>query len=473
LKRIGTEKSKLAAADAEAAIGLICSAMDVSLIVDTKGVVRKVSCDKVELCTSKASGRCRWVGRNWVDTVTVESRPKIDELVRDANAGAPPRWRQVNHPTAQGEDIPIMYCAIRLGESGRIMVVGRDLRPMATLQQRLVSAQLSMEREYGRLRQVETRYRMLFQISSEAVTIVDASSGRVVEANPAAAELLKTPMRRLVGYPLSDRFDANGQAALESLFAAARVSGRVADATLRLADGSREFHVSASLFREDKAAYLLVRAAPFRAADAVGASDSRVLDVIDGLPDGFVVTDGEGHVLSANRAFLEMAELADEQQALNGSFDRWLGRPGVDLSVLLASLREHGRVRTFTTSIRGSHGAQTDVEICAVATPRGKDTRYGFSIHDVSPRLASAPRSEEALPRSVQQMTELVGRVPLKDLVRETTDMIERLCIEAALELSGDNRATAADLLGLSRQSLYVKLRRYGLGELEHEAVPN
>ena len=69
--------------------------------------------------------------------------------------------------------------------------------------------------------------------------------------------------------------------------------------------------------------------------------------------------------------------------------------------------------------------------------------------------------------RPVEQLTELVGRVPLKDLVRETTDVIERLCIEAALELTGDNRASAAEILGLSRQSLYVKLRRYGLGDLE------
>jgi len=159
--------------------------------------------------------------------------------------------------------------------------------------------------------------------------------------------------------------------------------------------------------------------------------------------------------------------LSSEQQALNATLDRWLGRPGVDLNVLLASMREHGSVRMFSTGIQGSHGAQTDVEICAVAAPRGKDVSYGFSIRDVSARLSGAPRREQELPRSVKQMTELVGRVPLKDLVRETTDMIERLCIEAALELSNDNRATAADLLGLSRQSLYVKLRRYGLGELD------
>jgi DNA-binding NtrC family response regulator len=73
------------------------------------------------------------------------------------------------------------------------------------------------------------------------------------------------------------------------------------------------------------------------------------------------------------------------------------------------------------------------------------------------------------LPRSVEQFTELVGRVSLKNLVRETTDMIERLCIEAALELTRDNRASAAEMLGLSRQSLYSKLRRYGLGDLDHD----
>ena len=75
------------------------------------------------------------------------------------------------------------------------------------------------------------------------------------------------------------------------------------------------------------------------------------------------------------------------------------------------------------------------------------------------------PPSAHELPRSVAQLTELIGRVPLRDLVREATDVIEKLSIEAALELTGDNRASAAEMLGLSRQSLYVKLRRFGLDE--------
>ena len=66
-----------------------------------------------------------------------------------------------------------------------------------------------------------------------------------------------------------------------------------------------------------------------------------------------------------------------------------------------------------------------------------------------------------------------MGRLPLKDIVGETSDLIERLCIEAALELTRDNRASAAEMLGLSRQSLYVKLRRYGMQEQGAAPAPD
>jgi transcriptional regulator PpsR len=90
----------------------------------------------------------------------------------------------------------------------------------------------------------------------------------------------------------------------------------------------------------------------------------------------------------------------------------------------------------------------------------------GFTIRDVGRRLPTEGEGLKGLPQSVNQLTDLVGRVPLKEIVGETTDLIEKLCIEAALELTRDNRASAAEILGLSRQSLYVKLRRYGLGDL-------
>ncbi|WP_395174382.1 helix-turn-helix domain-containing protein [Roseibium alexandrii] len=51
----------------------------------------------------------------------------------------------------------------------------------------------------------------------------------------------------------------------------------------------------------------------------------------------------------------------------------------------------------------------------------------------------------------------------MKELIRESLDVVERICIEAALDQTNNNRASAAEILGLSRQSLYIKLRRHGL----------
>jgi DNA-binding NtrC family response regulator len=79
------------------------------------------------------------------------------------------------------------------------------------------------------------------------------------------------------------------------------------------------------------------------------------------------------------------------------------------------------------------------------------------------------PPASEGLPRTVEQLTELIGRMPLKDIVRESTDLIERQCIEAALSYTSNNRASAAEILGLSRQSLYSKLHRHGFVNVDAE----
>ena len=98
------------------------------------------------------------------------------------------------------------------------------------------------------------------------------------------------------------------------------------------------------------------------------------------------------------------------------------------------------------------------------ATEKRPPTAFRSASRAAVPR--KHPRIRFIRRRSVEQLTELVGRVKLKDLVRESTDLAERLCIEAALELTKNNRASAAELLGLSRQSLYSKLHRFGIGNL-------
>lgn len=467
MKHFRAPKESLGDLDAEAAAALIAAAADIALIVDRDGRIRDVAFGSEDMA---AEWQGQWLGRPWVETVTQESRAKVEALLREAAASGTPRWRQVNHPPARGPDVPVLYSAMQIGKHGRIIAVGRDLRTTAALQQRLIDAQQSMERDYARLRQLETRYRLLFQMTAEAVLIVDATSRKVTEANPAAARLLGDGAKRFVGRAFPEGFDAEGTQAIQSLFASVRATGRPDEVLARLAEDGREFRIATSLYRQDDTALFLVRLVPVEveAAISVPFAQSKLLKLAENAPDAFVVTDDEGRILAANAAFLDLAQLATAEQAKDELLERWLGRVGVDLNVLMANLRQHGSVRLFGTILRGEYGATAEVEVSAVTVPSGDQTTFGFSIRNVGRRLVASAGARE-LPRSVEQLTELVGRVPLKDLVRETTDVIERLCIEAALEITGDNRASAAEILGLSRQSLYVKLRRYGLGDLTSE----
>jgi len=461
-------KQSLGTLDAEAAAGLITAASDVALVLDRQGVIRDLAYGKPELAAEWAGS---WLGRPWIDTVTVESRPKIESLLQDAGAGTAGRARQVNHPSARGPDVPVLYSALSLGSDGRVVALGRDLQALSLLQQRLVAAQQSMERDYSRLRHAETRYRLLFQIASEAVMIVDARTHKVAEANPAAGQMLGEGPKGVVGKGLPDLFEPASLQSVEALLGAVRFSGRADEVQARLAGRAEEVHVSASLFRQENSSHFLVRISPLQPGGGAGAAAarSRVQSVVAGLPDGFVVTDLERRILTANAAFLDLAQLAMDEQARGEPLERWLGRSEVDLNVLVANLREHGSVRNFATVMRGEYGGSEEVEVSAVSVSSGEQPCLGFVIRTVGRRLATSARAGRELPRSAQQLTDLVGRMPLKDLVRETTDVIERLCIEAALELTGDNRVSAAEILGLSRQSLYVKLRRHGLGDLEPE----
>ncbi len=471
MKAFKSPKQSLGNLSAETAAHVIEIATDIALVLDGDGVIQDVAFQQTDF-SAELGGYGKWFGRSWSETVTAESKPKVAALLDDAAKKRKSVWRQLNHQSARGVDVPVLYAAVRLERADRILALGRDLRAVAELQRKLVEAQMSMERDYARLRQVEARYRVLFQLSSEAALIVDAGNQKVIEANAAAVELFDGNPKRIIGRAFPEGFDIESAERLRTMLSALRSGGRAADTSARLKHGDRRVMVNASLFRQDVSSMFLIRVAPEpdHLARSLPPPGTKLLKLAERAPDGLVVTDRDGRILSANAAFAEMAQLTGQENARGEALQRWLGRPGVDLSILIANLREHESVRMFATILRGEYGATTDVEVSAVPIEEDASTSFGFAIRDVGRRLSSSSRSARELPRSADQLTDLIGRVPLKDLVRETTDVIEQLCIEAALNLTGNNRASAAEMLGVSRQSLYVKLRRFGLADDQEDS---
>jgi DNA-binding NtrC family response regulator len=80
----------------------------------------------------------------------------------------------------------------------------------------------------------------------------------------------------------------------------------------------------------------------------------------------------------------------------------------------------------------------------------------------VVPEILSPQIRERAIPRLLP--ARLDDR-PLKDLVRDAVDAVERRAIQEALERSGGKKTETARILGISRPTLDAKIEQYGLGK--------
>jgi transcriptional regulator PpsR len=228
--------------------------------------------------------------------------------------------------------------------------------------------------------------------------------------------------------------------------------------------------IRASMMSSEPGPLFMLQLAPAGGVVVTGDHPSPPADaLLDRLPDAFLVLDGDGVILRANPAFLDLIQAGGEGAVIGEKLGRWLQRPGADMGVLLATLQRHRTVRMMSTFVQNENGEDIAVEISAAGNDPAASRLIGVLLRDVSRREVSASVApQEVTPGAslravLDSMDTQIGQTPLPRLVRETVEVLERHFIEAALERAAGNRTATAELLGLSRQSLYVKLNRYGL----------
>ncbi len=445
---------------------------DITLTLDWEGVIRDAALSE----TMRGEPVADWLGRPWMETVGDVGSLQVRRMVEDARASGVSAYLQVTQRFPSGLELPIEYTTVRLGGQAGLIAVGKNLQAVAELQTRLVAAQQAREQDYWKLREIETRSRLLFDASLEAVVVIASSTYRIVEANPAAIrELGLAP-----GWNFVDEIATRDRPAFRDMLLRASEQGRAPGVMVHLGAEDRAWLVRASLMARNPGPVFLIQLTPAGMGTeltASGASRSLVAQslalqgddaLLEEMPDGFVAIDTEGNVLRANRSFLDLAQLGSEASVLGERLDRWLAQPGMDLDVLLNTVAQHGEVRLLPATLTGSLGTEVDVEISGAGSQSGVGERggraIGLIIRDVGRRVLASGEAA-ALRAALGALANDVGRVPLPTMVRNTAALVERACIERALRLSNNNRTAAADALGLSRQSLYAKLERYGLIE--------
>lgn len=430
---------------------------DITLFLDLRGVIQKVSLSN-EVSDERTEP---WLGRPWIETVSEAGSDKVRRIVEEARSEGLSAFRQVNQRFPSGRELPIEYTTIRLGGRAGLLAVGRNLQAVAELQSRLIAAQQAMERDYWKLREVETRYRLLFDTSNEAVLLLRASDLVIVEANPMAIRALGLAP---YGRELLREVAPADREPFQAMLLRVREQGRAPGILVHLGPEQRSWLARATPVVAEPGYVFLLQLSPVGAAlPAAEAEPSARLDeLIERLPDALVLLGRDGTIQRANRAFLDLVQCAVPQAVVGERLGRWLERPGADHAVLLEALERHGAVRGFQSAIRGELGDETEIEISGVLDAEPEAHRILLVLRDVG-RRSNGSSIEQVQGRIVLPPTRPLGGVPLQQLVREAVQQLERQHILASLEQTGGNRTAAAAILGLSRQSLYAKLERYGL----------
>lgn len=432
---------------------------DVTLILDTGGVIREATVSSVLSQESVDS----WLGCAWRDTVADFVSDKVLRIVEDARDSGISAFRQLTQRFPSGREVPMEYTTVLLGGRAGLLAVGKSLLAVAELQSRFVAAQQTMERDHWKLRDVETRYRLLFNHSSEAVLLLRADDFSLAEANPAALRVLAWNGSSSGGN-LMAAVPAEERGPLRALLHRALEQGRPPALLVRFGEDRQPWMVRASVVTAGPEPLLLVQLVPTATRTALPAADDLPSPdaALNGLVDGFVLIDQGGVVRRANQAFADLVDMVSPTAVIGQSLDRWMARPGADLRALLSTLRVHQVARLFPSSLRSDLESETEVEISGTVLPQANRSFYGLLIRDVGRRL-SRSREPEHVNALIESVAEPVGKLPLRQLIRSTVDGVERHYVKAALDLVGGNRTAAAEVLGLSRQSLYTKLGRYGL----------
>ena len=88
----------------ELAETLVSVAGDIVLVIDHEGVIRQVAFSGSKSPVGSADD---WVGQHWSQTVTSDTREKVELLLNEVATTGLSRARQVNHPSDSGSGRPL------------------------------------------------------------------------------------------------------------------------------------------------------------------------------------------------------------------------------------------------------------------------------------------------------------------------------------------------------------------------------
>jgi len=446
---------------------ILATSSDIAVMIDLQGSIKSVLVNQSEQYYGDLS---HWEGKNITKFLTIESVPKFERALEQLNSGKTILHSiELTHQDNAKWQFPVRYNAHLVGQNDNILLLGRDLRTISETQQQLVKAQIAVEKSHEERKEYDAHYRSIFSTASEPIFVLDANTGNIRQANPSACTLLGEDLDILLTQPFTKFVAFKDKKELTDKMAMAAMNKTTLTITLSHNGQNTEAGLYPVIYRASGQQVLLVRlnlqASNLSHNDPLSQN---LIALYKNGTDGIVFTNPNGVITYVNESFLELINAAQGSEIVGRSLGDFLSKGQIDLAVMLENVQRAGPMRIYSTDLKNDFGIKTAVEVSMTKIASSTVKQISFVIREIS-RAEQPVSSRPALPSNDNNpsVAELVGSASLKEIVAETTDVIEKICIQTAIETTNNNKAAAAEMLGLSRQSLYVKLHKYGLVDSE------
>lgn len=333
---------------------------DLVLTLDYSGVIHsaKFSGDlaSAELSTDTAANEL--IGQTWRDTCDAANAGKVDRIIQGALKDEICGFSQINQRLPDGQTLLFEFVAVQTQQQQqRIVVVGKNLSAVVNLQNKLLSTQRSMEKEFWKLREMETRYSTLVNANSDVVLVLRDPDLQVVDINEHAS--------RLIGVAVGDRatdldMSEKDFKKLLKTIDTARQSGRAPLIVLKNGASNYSWRVRVSSYTGQSGIQFMLQ---FSIHDTmVNASNVEPIsgitfnDIVTHLPEGLVAINQQNLITHANPAFGRLldrttATASDTTSIVGKPIDQWLPESSKDVEILRAKLMETTPVLDYSTCL--------------------------------------------------------------------------------------------------------------------------
>ena len=437
--------------------GLLKQAFDIYIVLDLEGTIHDLSCSENLAINTIFS---KYKNKKIFCFLTEESIPKVKKNLKNffENKGDISKSIEINHLHNNKKDnFAVSYKFKKISENFLIMV-GYDLQETAQLQRKLVNSQLLIEKEFEKYKEFDTKYRILMDQTNEAIVIFEKDSGTIIDLNNNAKKVLKIETKNKIKLNFFKLFKNKKNKKIKNQIGVhAKNSSELITKTRK---NNKKITLKPILFRSGNELIVLCKVHSNQSLKKVPVKFSNnATKLYDTCPDGILFITEKGIITEANKSFLEICNITTSNDLIGNNLSSYFKNGINDLKIILEETLKNKKLKKYQTILLTSQGMsfKAGIATCLIQDPKKKIIGMTIRVENVS--------QEKEKDRNSDNLMSLVGSAPLKSLVAESSEVVEKICIETALKITRNNRVAAADLLEISRQSLYVKLEKYNLME--------